>query len=129
MNIWQTAEWKERKKKFLGTITKCSWCGSIKGPFIPHHYIKYPTHYRKYLEFEDVVAICKKCHFLYETQGLTPCLTCGKYTRFIHYEDCQKKGKIDSFDFWDTSIGELKRQRAKSTDIEEYEENIKKYIG
>ena len=60
---WQTKEWREKRAKFIKDKS-CEWCGSTETPLTIHHPQKKNTlSDEKYMSFEGVMILCKRCAF------------------------------------------------------------------
>lgn len=78
---WKEKTWKDRRSDILSG--KCMWCGSVKPPFVLHHWdcggVETQEQYERYknLVEGDFVTICKACHFVWTRYRKVYCPACG----------------------------------------------------
>lgn len=75
--IWNSKEWKDKKKAFLDKNPVCAMCGARST--VPHHPTResYKGHYGD-LELSQCVAYCNVCHFSVH-HGLKLCVKCKEH--------------------------------------------------
>lgn len=77
--IYQEKEWKKWRKEILGDNPKCLMCE--KTSFLSIHHLYKVKKEDSYLGSprEDVVILCRGCHWALHQNNLRYCSICGKY--------------------------------------------------
>lgn len=83
---WQSKEWKDKKKAFIGE-RGCSWCGSQEYLTV-HHPFRNGYGPEIYMDFylSKCVILCRRCHAALH-KGLVLC-QCKKHYRPFDAEEC-----------------------------------------
>ena len=73
--VYQSASWKKAKAEYVkGKV--CEWCGSTEN-LLPHHPWKNtPDDAYEDLYLSECVAVCGKCHFMFERRHKIICPVC-----------------------------------------------------
>lgn len=72
MGRWDSKEWKDNRERVLKKNKRCMGCGSEENLVIHHPKKGYNSyvHY-EYLNMEDVIVLCRRCHYLEHLPPLT----------------------------------------------------------
>ena len=90
---WQEKDWKAFREKNLQK--QCFQCGSTESLCLHHLSQKY-----SYFDKQNVVTLCRKCHYILERFHKHLCPTCKKgYTRYHECYSCyMKKEQYEAYE-------------------------------